>query len=171
MLFIAVHVFTVYVSICSTPFIPNKMTARTFLFAAFVIFLTVSRSIAQTEADGALGTWYSEGKESKIEIHKKGDRYFGKTVWVHRKNADGSPVLDTNNPDAKLRGRPVTGIVLLREFKYAGENVWEDGKIYDPKNGKTYSCKMTLAGKNRLDVRGYIGISLMGRTTTWTRVE
>ena len=144
---------------------------RTYRLVAFLILFVTFQSVAQTEADGALGTWHSEGKESKIEIYKKGDRYFGKVAWVSRKNADGSPVLDVNNPDAKLRSRPITGIVIMRDFKHAGKNVWEDGKIYDPKNGKTYSCKMTLINKNQLDVRGYVGISLIGRTTTWTRAE
>jgi uncharacterized protein (DUF2147 family) len=153
------------------PFPLNNMTVKPFLWAAFLVLFAAFQSIAQTEADGALGVWYSEGKESKIEIYKKGDRYFGKVAWVSRKNADGSPVLDVNNPDVKLRSRPITGIVLMHDFKHAGKNVWEDGKIYDPKNGKTYSCKMTLISKNQLNVRGYVGISLMGRTTTWTRAE
>ena len=107
----------------STLFLLNKMTVKPFLFAALLVLLVAFRSIAQTEADGALGTWYSEGKESKIEIFKKGDRYFGKVAWVSRKSADGSPVTDVNNPDAKLRSRPITGIVIMRDFKHAGKNV------------------------------------------------
>jgi uncharacterized protein (DUF2147 family) len=60
------------------------------------------------------------------------------------------------------------GLDILSGFKFSGGNIWEDGKIYDPKNGKTYSCKMTLEG-NELKVRGYVGFSLLGRTTVWTR--
>jgi uncharacterized protein (DUF2147 family) len=60
------------------------------------------------------------------------------------------------------------GLDILSGFKYGGGNIWQDGKIYDPKNGKTYSCKMTLEG-NELKVRGYVGFSLLGRTTVWTR--
>ena len=140
-----------------------------FLIALLLFFS--SPSFAQSKTDGVVGTWYSEGKESKIEIYQKGENYFGKVAWVSRKNADGTPVLDINNPDEKLRSRPIAGIVIMRDFKPAGNNVWEDGKIYDPKNGKSYSCKMTLVSKNQLDVRGYVGISLIGRTTTWMRAE
>jgi uncharacterized protein (DUF2147 family) len=62
----------------------------------------------------------------------------------------------------------IPGPPLLWGFKYKGANKWEGGKIYDPNNGKTYSCKMTLEG-NTLKVRGFVGISLLGRTTIWTR--
>jgi uncharacterized protein (DUF2147 family) len=144
---------------------------KNFLFLIVLLLFASSSSFAQSKADGVVGTWYSEGKESKIEIYQKGDNYFGKVAWVSRKNADGTPVQDVNNPDEKLRSRPIAGIIIMRDFKHAGKNVWEDGKIYDPKNGKTYSCKMTLINKNQLDVRGYVGISLIGRTTTWTRAE
>lgn len=145
-------------------------TVKNYLGLFFVMLATLSQSVAQS-ADAALGTWYSEGKESKVEVYKNGNQYFGRIVWVSRTNSDGTPVVDVNNPDEKLRNHTIAGIVLMRNFKYAGKTLWEDGKIYDPKNGKTYSCKMTLVNKQQLDVRGYIGISLLGRTTTWTRVE
>jgi uncharacterized protein (DUF2147 family) len=57
------------------------------------------------------------------------------------------------------------------DFVYDGEGVWEDGDIYDPKSGKTYSCYMKLQSMDKLKVRGYIGISLIGRTTYWTRTS
>jgi uncharacterized protein (DUF2147 family) len=59
---------------------------------------------------------------------------------------------------------------LLKDFTFDGDNVYSGGTVYDPKNGKTYSCKMTLDG-NSLNIRGYIGISLFGRSVTWTRVK
>jgi uncharacterized protein (DUF2147 family) len=59
---------------------------------------------------------------------------------------------------------------VLGDFVKDGDNKYVDGTIYDPKNGKTYSCKMTCKGK-KLDIRGYIGISLIGRTTTWERAN
>jgi uncharacterized protein (DUF2147 family) len=52
---------------------------------------------------------------------------------------------------------------------YKSENLWEEGNIYDPKNGNTYSSTMRLINGNSLEVRGYIGVSLIGRTDTWTR--
>ncbi|MDY0335364.1 MAG: DUF2147 domain-containing protein, partial [Bacteroidales bacterium] len=77
------------------------------------------------------------------------------------------------NPDTTLQKRPLMGLQLLSGFVFDGDDEWESGKIYDPKSGKTYSCYMefTDKSKNKLKVRGYIGISLLGRTTYWTRVE
>jgi uncharacterized protein (DUF2147 family) len=142
-----------------------------FCVILFASVLISSPGFAQGNADAALGTWHTEDQKSKVEIYKIGGKYFGKIVSVKRTNNDGTPLLDTKNPEEKLRSRKITGIIIMKDFAYAGDNFWEDGKIYDPDNGKTYSCKMTLANKNQLDVRGYIGISLMGRTTTWNRVE
>jgi uncharacterized protein (DUF2147 family) len=61
--------------------------------------------------------------------------------------------------------------LILRGFVSTENNLWENGKIYDPKNGKDYSCKITMIDNNKLDVRGFIGISLLGRTETWTRIN
>jgi uncharacterized protein (DUF2147 family) len=127
---------------------------------------------AQTISDSVLGTWFNGSKESKIEIFKCNDRYCGRIVWLKEpNNAEGLPKIDKNNPDTKLQNRPVLGMVLMRDFIYGGDNVWDKGEIYDPKSGKTYSCKMALVNPNRLDVRGFLGISLIGRTDTWTRAQ
>jgi uncharacterized protein (DUF2147 family) len=59
---------------------------------------------------------------------------------------------------------------LLENFKYNG-GTWEEGTIYDPKNGKTYSCIIKKKDNKTLEVRGYVGISLIGRTVEWTKAE
>jgi uncharacterized protein (DUF2147 family) len=63
----------------------------------------------------------------------------------------------------------VLGLVNMWGFKYSDNNEWTGGKIYDPKNGKTYSCKISMENNNSINVRGYIGVSLIGRTDKWTR--
>lgn len=60
---------------------------------------------------------------------------------------------------------------IMTNFEFDGGNVWDEGKIYNPEDGKTYSCKMTLKNPNTLDVRGYVGISLIGKTQVWTRIK
>ena len=84
----------------------------------------------------------------------------------------GKPKKDKENSDKELRSRPVLGLEILTGFVF-DDDEWEDGDIYDPKNGKTYSCYMKFNDdtKDELKVRGYIGFSLLGRTTYWTRVE
>jgi uncharacterized protein (DUF2147 family) len=138
---------------------PKKIAVA---FLVLSIFFT--KILAQnTPQDAVLGTWFNAEKDGKIQIYKTGDKYFGKLIWMK------NPRKDTENVDAKLHTRDLQGIVLLNNFKFTGKT-WEDGTIYDPKNGKTYSCIIKSKGLNNLDIRGFIGISLLGRTTSWTRV-
>ena len=121
--------------------------------------------------DDILGKWNSSSGGAHIQIYKKGDRYFGKIAWLRKPNDEhGKPKVDMKNPDPELRNRPAVGLEILKNFTYAGNGVWDDGTIYDPKSGRTYSCKMTLNG-NTLDIRGYVGISMFGRTESWTRAN
>ncbi|MFZ1730218.1 MAG: DUF2147 domain-containing protein [Bacteroidota bacterium] len=141
----------------------------------FVYLLSGSLSaVAQTsEADRVIGNWLVQDKKAKVQIFKKNNQYFGKLVWLKEPNdAQGKPKVDKENPEENLRSRPLLGLEMLKSFVYDEDFVWEDGEIYDPKNGKTYSCKMTMSEDGRtLDVRGYIGISLIGRSQDWTRVD
>lgn len=126
---------------------------------------------AQTEADRIIGVWLSQDKDGKIEIYKTASNtYCGKIVWSKRGfyEADGKTLrTDVNNPNAALQHRPIKHMVILTDFVYE-DGQWEAGKIYDPKSGKTYSCQMKMEQGN-LHIRGYIGISLIGKTTRWTR--
>jgi uncharacterized protein (DUF2147 family) len=128
-------------------------------------------------ADDILGVWDNQEKNAKIELFKCGENYCGKIVWLKEPNypegseegVPGTPKLDNKNSDPDLRKTPRLGLAIVRDFVHAGGNKWVDGKVYDPKNGKTYSGKMTLVAPNQLEMRGFIGISLLGRTATWTR--
>ncbi len=124
-------------------------------------------------SDAVIGTWLTGSKKGRVQIYKQGDQYFGKIVWLKDPNAPktNQPLTDTNNPDSQKRAKPLLGLVNLRNFSYDSGNVWDEGKVYDPENGKEYSCKLTLRDANTLDVRGYMGISLIGRTDTWLRVK
>ena len=79
---------------------------------------------------------------------------------------------DGNNPDKKLRSRKIVGLSLLSGFVPSDDkNKWQDGKIYNPEDGKTYSCSLTLRDDGKLDVRGYVGISLFGKSQIWARAK
>ena len=137
------------------------------LMALFFATVTV---FAQS-ADAIVGKWLNKDKDAHIQIYKAGSKFNGKLVWLKNPNNEhGKAKTDIHNPDVNLRGRALLGLELLKGFSYDDEE-WEDGTIYDPKSGKTYSCKMTLNGKDKLNVRGYIGISLIGRTDVWTKVK
>jgi len=136
---------------------------------SIIAFLLVSAySYAQ---DITQGTWYNEEKTGKIQFFKQGDKINGKIVWLKEPNENGKPRLDKENPDAKLKTRSILGLMNLKNFKTTGKGTWEDGEVYDPKNGKTYSCKMSLVSPTQLDVRGFIGISIIGRTSKFTKAD
>ena len=127
-------------------------------------------AIAQKPADRIVGKWYTEENKSLIEIYKKGDKYCGKIIWLKDPNCDdGKPKLDKDNPDEKLRSRTILNLEIMTNLEYDDDNEWEDGDIYDPESGNTYSCKITLTDPDKIDMRGYMGFSLLGRTTVWTR--
>lgn len=153
-----------------------KLKAILFLMATMLI-LPFSQIKAQDfNADDIVGTWLNEDKDAQVEIYKEGNIYNGKIVWLLNPidEETGKPKLDDKNEDVSLQSRPVMGLLLLHDFVFDGDDEWEDGKIYDPKNGKTYSCYMEFEDEddmNTLKIRGYIGISLIGRTTYWTKVK
>jgi uncharacterized protein (DUF2147 family) len=145
----------------------NKKTGLTLLLLAVVSFTVV----AQQKADAVLGSWSNPSGNDHILIYKKGNKYFGKLDWIKVLNDEnGKPKTDKKNPNDALKSRPMLGLELLKDFVFDGDDMYVDGNIYDPQNGKTYSCKMTLDG-TKLKIRGYIGISLIGRTEVWTRVK
>lgn len=121
--------------------------------------------------DAILGTWINSTGEAHVNIFKKGDKYFGKISWLKApKDEKGNVKTDLKNPDAALRSKPILGMEMLRDFIY-DDGKWTDGKIYDPKSGKTYSCNMNIKSNGELNMRGYIGISIIGRSETWKRVK
>ncbi|RZM12551.1 MAG: DUF2147 domain-containing protein [Pedobacter sp.] len=127
-------------------------------------------SIAQNK-DAILGKWINSTAEAHIDISKRNDKYYGKLVWIKdQKGTEGTVKTDLKNPDPNLRKRTILGLEILKDFVF-DDGKWTDGSIYDPKSGKTYSCTLTLKDNGELSMRGYIGISLIGRSETWKRVK
>ncbi len=142
----------------------KNLTKTSFLSIALLLFF--ANGFAQTGkplSDKIIGFYWSPKKDAKIEMYKKEDRYFGRTIWAL------NPRKDTENPDRQLRKRDLLGLDLLTNFSY-DDGVYTDGQVYDPESGKTYSCKISFNGAN-LKVRGYIGISLLGRTEMFERIK
>lgn len=136
-----------------------------------LLFAAISFSGFAQTSDAILGKWANSSGEAHIDVSKKGDKFFGKIVWLKApKDEKGQAKLDVKNPDANLKTRPILGLEMLKDFVY-DDGKWVDGKIYDPKTGKTYSCNMNIKPNGDLNVRGYIGISLIGRSDTWKRVK
>jgi len=120
------------------------------------------------------GTWLVEDGDARVAVAPCGESVCGTIVWLAEPHAEnGDEKLDIHNPDERLRGRRVMGLEIFRAARPAGrkDEMWR-GTVYDPKIGKTYTCNAELREDGtRLKIRGYVGLSLFGRTTYWTRVE
>ncbi len=136
-------------------------------------------AVAQTEAaDKIVGVYYVSDDKSdedcKVKIVKnKNGTYSGRIIWMKYPNQkDGTPKRDIMNPDPSKRNTLSKDILLVYNFKYdAKKKQWVDGEIYDPIHGKIYKSKMWFESENVLRVRGYIGISALGRTMTWKKIS
>lgn len=144
----------------------NPQIGKTLLITLLLGVLTAS------EADNVPpieGTWLSGDGDGWIQITFAGDGLSG--VVKGSPNADDErPDRDEKNPDPALRDRPLTGLELFANFAYDGDGRWTGGTIYDPNSGKTYRAIITHVDGDTLKVRGYIGVPMLGRTETWTRV-
>lgn len=136
------------------------------LVALMGLILIMTLGVSAQQAKRIVGTYLTEKENAKVRITQQGDRFTGTIIWSITPGAT-----DKNNPDEAERSKPIVGKVILRDFVYDGDDVWDSGKIYDPESGKTYSCKITRLADGRLKVRGFIGVSLIGRTSYWKPVK
>lgn len=133
-------------------------------------FFLIQFAVHAQKADAILGEWYTTERDAKIEIYKEGNTYAGKIVWLEQPTENGKPVLDANNADKSKRNQPILGIKLIEGFKYKN-GTWEEGKIYDPRNGKYYSSVIKKKSADVLEVRGFVGFSMIGRTVEWYKAK
>ncbi len=147
---------------------------------ALLLVMILSTSPAagpEAGGDAIVGFWTTADQDARIEIYRCGSGYCGRIAYLEEPNypADdeggmgGLPKVDRFNPDPDLRRRPLLGLTFLEGFRYEGGNVWDGGRIYNPENGKFYRARISLADGDRLMLRGYWGLSLLGRTETWVR--
>lgn len=141
------------------------------LFSLLVLTITSSYITLAENPDAIVGVWKTGEGNAMVRIYKNGEKYQGKVVWLKEPTdpETGKPKLDKNQSDETAKKRPVLGLINIWGFLPKENNVWDEGNIYDPKNGNTYSSTIKLINANTLEVRGYIGVSLIGRTDTWTR--
>lgn len=141
-------------------------------FAIVIFYILFSCfAVAAQSPDDILGVWLVKEKTGKVEIYAKEGKYFGNLVWIKDyEKQTTEEKLDSFNPDPKLRKREKLGMCIVSDLVYE-DGEWQDGTIYDSRDGKIYSVKVTLANKNQLDIRGYVGIPLFGKTTQWTRIK
>ena len=127
---------------------------------------------ATAPPDAIVGTWLTEDGSSRVDIAaaKGADDatvYAGTVSWLRDPTRDGKPLHDANNDDAALRDRPILGLEIVSGFKATADGGWNGGKLYSPRNGKSYPAEMSLRSDGRLELK--IEAGFLTRTVHWTR--
>jgi len=137
------------------------------------VFAILSLSIsAQNHPDDLIGKWVNEDASARFEFFKTGNTYNAKIIWLAKpQNENGEQKLDKNNPDKKLRNRPIIELVMLTGLQFSANNSmwWNDGKIYSPEKGETLACKIRLTNKNELALT--VSKSIFSLTKKWKRYD
>ena len=134
-----------------------------------LLFLTTFLSI---NSQTIFGKWYSTNDDtgevdSDVEMYKKDGKAYAKIIEImdeKRQNA----VCD--KCEGENKNKPILGLEILTGLEEKGDE-WSGGKILDPRNGKEYNCFIKLINPNKLKLRGYIGVSLFGKTKYWKRAK
>jgi uncharacterized protein (DUF2147 family) len=151
----------------------RTLAATAALFIATVLALPSPAADAGVRTVLPTGLWHVEGGAAQVEIEECAGALCGSVRWLRSPFDEyGCPLQDRFNPDPALRPRNVVGIEILHNLEPSPDapGVWEGGTIYDPGSGRTYHSTLQVIDENRLDVRGYVGFQLLGRTTSWWRV-
>ncbi len=140
------------------------------LLGLIAFFAAVLGMTTVASAD-VIGVWETVGGKSHVQISQcNGDKFCGEIIWLKEPTTEkGDPKTDINNQDEKLRERPILGINLLSGLEKTGEKEWEDGSIYNPEDGNTYSSEMRLIGDDKLEVEGCV--LFICKKQLWNRVK
>ena len=118
------------------------------------------------------GVWIDDSGDGAVKIEQCGNSLCGKIVWLKELiNDEGKPLHDRHNPDASKQSRPICGLQIIGQLKQVPEGGFDQGWVYDPKEGKSYSVAIALKGPDALQVTGYLGVKFLGRTMIWTRAK
>lgn len=156
------------------------LSALLLLYISLAVLFIPGQSLATvTGADAITGLWEVAEKDGRIEIFRCGENYCGSIAWLKEPvyppddtgGMAGKPLVDRENPRKELRSRPQLGLRIMEGYTFRGRNLWDNGTIYNTENGKTYSSRIKLKSPDRLELRGYIGVPLLGGSTEWTRVR
>jgi uncharacterized protein (DUF2147 family) len=151
------------------------------LICSLMLLFYPSSDCRAATFDGSdiIGVWEVETGDGHIEIFRCRERFCGLIVWLKEPvyplddagRMPGKPLVDRENPKRELRGRPLIGLQMMEGYTFRGNNLWDDGRVYNTENGKTYSSRLSLKSRDVLELRGYIGIPLLGGSTVWKRVK
>jgi uncharacterized protein (DUF2147 family) len=145
-----------------------------FLLAAVFAVIAAPFLARASEPDPSelLGNWMAESEKIAIELYRCEEYLCGKIIWVikpYRNN--GEFKRDKRNPDPALRQRGYCGIEVVRGLRGKNDRVWRHGTFYYPKKGRSFDLDIKLKDDDRLELRAYLGIRLLGMSETWLRPD
>ncbi|MFV8327386.1 DUF2147 domain-containing protein [Flavobacterium sp. ZS1P14] len=138
-----------------------------------LVFITLFFvAIVYGQNQTVVGKWKTIDDEtgkakSIVQIYEKYGKIYGKVIEIFEEEHRNKVCTNCSGED---KNKPILGMIVIKGLKKDGD-VYTKGKILDPKNGKLYKCFITLESNDKLKVRGFIGISLFGRTQYWYRVK
>jgi uncharacterized protein (DUF2147 family) len=143
----------------------NRHTVNWLSGLMAVLFFS-SCTVAQTEGDSIIGQWYTEGCQAIFDFYRCGQEYRARLYPLKKPD-----LVDSNNRTDSLKNRKLNGETTVFGLVYdPKKRRWGNGKVYNPQDGRTYSCQCWfVAGGTQMRFRGYIGISILGGSQTWTR--
>lgn len=147
------------------------MTVITLNTAAFLLATSLATPPAGPGANAVsdpTGFWLTEEETAVVRIERCDEGLCGWIHWI----AEGGRTEDDLNVDRSMRTRPLCGLQILSGFEQNEGNPaeWRQGEVYAADDGRTYSARIRMEEVDRMDLRGYRGITLLGRSQTWTRV-
>ncbi len=147
----------------------SKVLAKVLVTAVFAWAMTAA---AASAVPREVGIWIDDSGKGAVKIDICGNRLCGHIVWLKETvNAKGEPLFDRHNPDASKKTRPICGLQILGELAQMQGGGFDNGWVYDPKVGKSYSVALDLTAPDVLKVTGYKGMRFMGKTFIWTRAQ
>ena len=155
-------------------FTRDALILRVLLRALILSSLLEPSAFAKPVAEDIHGLWVDnkdpDRQKFAVMVEDCGSKLCGRLYWLKKPlSASGSPKRDKHNSNEALRERPLCGLQILTGFQYMSDNTWKSGEIYNPDDGLTFSSTMKLIPEGNLKIRGYVGISLFGKTLEWVR--
>lgn len=146
-------------------------TAAAALYLSTLALFMIGPQTSAFAAD-PLGTWYTEGKESQVRITKCGEALCGALVWLKVPNDPntGRPKIDSENADAAKRNRPLLGVEIVLGMTPSGTPDQWKGKVYNAKDGNTYTGYFTITGPDTAELKG-CAFGFICKSQTWTRAK
>ncbi len=144
------------------------------LFVSVVLSALSTAVMADGMANKIHGLWVDnkdpDRQKFAVMVEDCGSKVCGSLYWLKKPlSSTGQPKRDKHNPNEALRDRPLCGLQILTGFQHINDTLWQDGEIYNPDDGLTFSSTMKLSPEGTLKIRGYVGISLFGKTLEWVR--